>query len=70
MWLVAVLAVHTGTAGICLSANANSVADLDVLDVLANADRLSYDLVANAARIWRGEPAGRKSVGVGAANTA
>lgn len=68
--LVTVLAVHAGAARVRLSTNTNTIADLDVLDVLADADRFTYNLVANAARIWRGEPPGRKGVGVRTADSA
>jgi hypothetical protein len=67
---VAVLAVNTLEARLGLGTNTDAVADLDVLNLLANTDSLANNLVANAARVGSWAPAGRKHVNVRTADTA
>lgn len=64
------LALLTLQASTRLRTNTNTVADLDVLDVLADAHGLADDLVADTAWVGRGEPAGLERVQVTAADTA
>jgi hypothetical protein len=67
---VAVLAVNALEARLGLGTNTDTVADLDVLDLLANTDSLADNLVADAARVGSWAPTGGKHVDVRTADTA
>lgn len=58
-WLAARLALLTLEARVGLGANAGNVADLDVLDVLTDANNFADDLVSDNLRVIRLAPACR-----------
>lgn len=64
------LARAAALAALRLSANTNAVADLEVLDVLADLGDMADNLVADNKRVVGRSPAGAESVNVGTADTA
>jgi hypothetical protein len=64
------LARAASLAALGLSTNTDTVADLEVLDVLADLGDLSNDLVANDEGVVGGAPARAEGVNVATANTA
>lgn len=64
------LAVVAGEIGLDLSANADAVADLDCLHVLADLDGFADDLVADADWQWALAPSAGDRVDIAATDTA